>query len=247
MFKLVLFYNRNAEYSFHNSLLIDKMNKIRDRWNIDYESRETSDLDNIANQRIGSDIRSILPQIRGKIVSSRNHILPLSRKKNLNLKNTPILLLYKEETPVNVFPHLLGMTYYKIDDFLDTILKYGPADYIYIKGILEDPLQKILSEFPSILEEGMAFIDFNVELENGEIDLLFKDKDGKFVIVELETFAKDISVTQVCRFASDFPKKFSDEKDPRKAIVCLDFTKNILKACKGAGVELYKVRIKKEC
>ncbi len=247
MFKLVLFYDRNAEYHFHNSLLIDKMSKIRDRWNIECESKETSDLDNNANQRVRSDIRSILPQIRGKIVSSRNHILPLSGKKNLNLKNTPILLLYKEGTPVNVFPHLLGMTYYKIDDFLDTILKYGPVDHIYIKGILEDPLQKILSEFPSILEEGITFIDLNIELENGEVDLLLKDKDGKYVIVELETFARDVSVTQVCRFAVDFSKKFSDGKDPRKAIVCLDFTNNILKACEGAGVELYKVRIKKEC
>jgi hypothetical protein len=247
MFKLVLYYDGNAKYSFHNSSLINKMNKIRDRWNIDYKLVETSDLDDIANQRVRSDIRAILPQIRGKIVSSRNYILPLSGKKNLNLKNTPILLLYKEEIPVNVFPHLLGMTYYKIDDFLGTILKYGPADYIYIKGILEDPLQKILSEFPSILEEGITFIDLNVELENGEADLLFKDKNGKYMIVELETFARDVSVTQVCRFASDFPKKFPDGKDPRKAIVCLDFTKNILKACKGAGVELYKVEIKKEC
>jgi hypothetical protein len=247
MFKLVLYYDGNAKYSFHNSFLVDKINKIRDRWNIDYELRETSDLDDIASQRVGSDIRSILPQIRGKIVSSRNYILPLSGKKNLNLKNTPILLLYKEEIPVNVFPHLLGMTYYKVDDFLDTILKYGPDDYIHIKGILEDPLQKILSEFPSILEEEITFIDLNVELENGEVDLLFKDKNGKYMIVELETFARDISVTQVCRFASDFSKKFSDEKDPRKVIVCLDFTKNILKACKGAGVELYKVKIKKEC
>lgn len=245
MFKLALYYDEDAEYLSHKSSIVEILDKIKERWDLNYEIIKSSELDNNKTQKIKSDIRTIPPQIRGKIVSSRNYVLPLSGAKNPNLKNTPILFLYKNELPMNVFPHLLGVTYHSIDDFLDRILKYGPIDYVSTKGILEDPLQKMLSEFPSIVEEGMKFVDLNVELENGEIDLLFMDGEGMYVVLELETFAKDISLTQVCRLASEFLKKHPDLRDIRKMIVCLDFSKNILGACENAGVELYKVGIEK--
>ena len=245
MFTLVLYYDENAECFLNQPSIIQNLNKIKEKWDLNCKKIKSSELDDVMAQRVKSEIRTILPQIRGKIVSSRNYVLPLSGSKNLNLVNTPILLLYRDNMPLNVFPHLLGVAYQSIDGFLDRILKYGPTDYVSTKGILEDPLQKILSEFPSIVEEGMRFIDLNVKLENGEIDLLFKDEAGKYVIVELETFAKDISLTQVCRLASEFLKKHPRLKEIRKMIVCLDFSKNILGACKDTGVELYRVNMEK--
>ena len=245
MFKLNLYCDENAEYFVHQTSIIQILDKIKERWDLNYEIIKSSELDGNKAEKIKSEIRMIPPQIRGKIVSSRNYILPLSGSKNLNLKNTPILLLCRNDLPLNVFPHLLGMTYHSIESFLDRIFKYGPADYLSTKGILENPLQKMLSEFPSMVEEGMRFLDLNVELENGEIDLLFKDREGKYVIVELETFARDISMTQVCRLASEFLKKQPRLKGIRKMIVCFGFSKNILGACKDAGVELYKVKIDK--
>ncbi len=247
MFQLVLIYDKAAKYFSSQSSIINNLAKIKEIWGIDFEIIESSALDELTTQKVKSDIRSILPQVRGKIVSSKSHILPFSGKKNLNLKNTQILIFYRNKIPINVFPHLLGLTYYSIKDFVDIIQKYGPEDYVYIKGLLEDPLQKILSEFPSILEEGMNFVDINVELENGEIDLLVKDRVGKYAIIELETFARDISVTQVCRLGADFSEKNSYQTEVRKIIVCLDFAKNVLKACEGAGVELYKVKLEREC
>lgn len=244
MFRLILYYNDEAEYSSIEGPIIDLFEKIKNKWDLDYEIFSSSNLNKVEIQRLKSEIRSIPPQVRGKIVSSSNYILPLSGSKNLNLKNTRILLLYRDGLPINVFPHLLGMNYNSIEEFLDRILKYGPSDYVDTKGILESPIQKILSEFPSIIEDGMHFIDLNVKLENGEIDLLFQDREGNYVVIEIETFAKDVSFTQVCRLATEFSRvRDIPIKKIRKMIVCLDYLKNILKACKSAGVELYEVKL----
>ena len=246
MYKLVLYFDGNAEYSSKDGSIINALKEIKKKWKLDYEVINSSDLSEDDCQKLKSEIRSIPPQVRGKIVSSGNHILPLSRQKNLNFTNTRILLFYRYDLPINVFPHLLGMAHNTIEDLLNKILKYGPKDYADAKGLLENPIQKILSEFPSILEPDLQFVDLNVLLENGEIDILCKDGKENFVVIEIETIAKDIAFSQVCRLATEFSKTNDIDMDKiRMAIVCIDFSQNIIKACKAAGVELYKVKIER--
>ncbi|WP_455276280.1 endonuclease NucS domain-containing protein [[Eubacterium] cellulosolvens] len=246
MYRLVLYFDNNAEYSSKDDPIVESLKKIKKKWNIDYDVVNSSSLSEDECQKLKTEIRSIPPQVRGKIVSSGNHILPLSRQKNLNLTNTRILLFYRYDLPINVFPHLLGMTYNTIEDHLSKILKYGPRDYADAKGLLENPIQKILSEFPSILEPNLQFIDLNVLLENGEIDILCKDDKENFVVIEIETIARDIAFSQICRLASEFSKTKDISMDKiRMAIVCIDFSQNIIKACKAAGVELYKLKIER--
>jgi len=246
MYKLVLYFDGNAEYSSKDDFIINALKEIKKKWKLDYEVINSSGLSDDDCQKLKSEIRSIPPQVRGRIVSSGNHILPLSRQKNLNLTNTRILLFYRYDLPINVFPHLLGMTYNTIEDLLNKMLKYGPRDYADAKGLLENPIQKILSEFPSILEPNLQFVDLNVLLENGEIDILCKDEKENFVVIEIETIAKDIAFSQVCRLTTEFSKASDIDIDKiRMAIVCIDFSQNIIKACKAAGVELYKLKIEK--
>lgn len=246
MYKLVLYFDGNTEYSSKDDSIINALKEIKKKWKIDYEVINSVDLSEDKCQKLKSEIRSIPPQVRGKIVSSGNHILPLSRQKNLNLTNTRILLFYRYDLPINVFPHLLGITYNTIEDLLIKILKYGPRDYADAKGLLENPIQKILSEFPSILEPNMQFVDLNVLLENGEIDILCKDEKENFVVIEIETIAKDIAFSQVCRLTTEFSKANDIDMDKiRMAIVCIDFSQNIIKSCKAAGVELYKLKIER--
>ncbi|MCK4320688.1 DUF91 domain-containing protein, partial [Candidatus Bathyarchaeota archaeon] len=187
-----------------------------------------------------------MPQLRGKIVSSRNKILPLSKSKNPNLTNTPILLLYHNESPINVFPHLLGTTYFDIEGALESIVKNGPRAHLVARGLLENPIQKILADDPSILEDGMKFIEADVEVESGVVDILLQDAENKFVVVEIETNAKEAAVAQVCRLAASYSStnKVSSD-DIRKVIVCQQYDENVVKSCEGANVELYKVDMRR--
>ena len=219
------------------------LEEILRKWKVKYETVEAGTLSNRDLERLQSSIRTIPPQVRGRIVSSGNHLLPLSRKKRLNLKNTPVILLSKDDYPVDVFPHLLGTRYCSSEDALLRILKMGPEEYIESRGILEDPLVKIISDYPGSLGKNTIFLERDTETEAGVIDLLLEDNHGNPVVVEIETEAGDSSIAQVCRLAASYArsKNISLQK-VRKIVVCLGYEGHLSTTCEGAGVELYEMR-----
>lgn len=245
-YKFVLYYERNATYSERIPKIEKSLEEIKHKWNVEYCLIEAGNLSPSQIDQLKNDVRSILPQMRGKIVSSHNRVLPLSKTKNPNLTNTPILLLFLENRPLNVFPHLLGTTYFDIETSLESIAEDGPQAYLAAKGLLEEPIQKILADDPEILEKGMKFLGVNVETESGIIDLLLQDSENKIAVVEIETIASEPAVAQVSRLAAGYSAKESISQNRiRKLIVCEQFKENVISACKGANVELYKIDLKK--
>jgi len=246
MYRFVLYYDKDAPYSARVQTIENMLKQTKSKWGVEYQLIEAKSLSSSQVERLKDDVRSTLPQLRGKIVSSKSQVLPLSKTKNPNLTNTPILLLYQDDRSVNVFPHLLGTTYFDIESSLETIAKNGPRAHLVARGLLENPIQKILADAPSILEDGMNFLGAEVEVEDGVIDVLLQDAKGRVVVVEIETKANETAVAQVCRLAADYSStaKVAEHKI-RKVIVCQQFEEKTVRACKGANVELYKLDMKK--
>lgn len=244
MYKIELYYDRDATYSTDLQQVLDIMEKLKQTWQIEYNAFEAQNISAEESQKIETSIRSIPPQVRGKIVTSGNHILPLSKKKNLNLKNTPIIILKKKEISIAVFPHLLGTNYGKPLESLSRILKVGPDEYLEAKGLLEDPIVKILSDYPEALGTGTSFMNINVETDAGIIDILLKDELENHIVVEVETIAKDVAVAQVCRLAAGYAKSINlPFSKIRKAIVCIKYEGQLKVTCEGSEVELYQIEL----
>jgi hypothetical protein len=246
MYKIELYYYQNATYSTDLQKILDIINKLIQTWQIEYEIFEAQNISAEEIQKIETSIRSIPPQVRGRIVSSGNHILPLSRKKKLNLKNTPIIILKKKGIPTAVFPHLLGTNYGRPLDSLSRILKVGPDEYREARGLLEDPIVKILSDYPEALGKGISFVNTNVETDAGIIDILLKDELENHIVVEVETKAKDAAVAQVCRLAAGYAKSINlPLENIRKVIVCISYEGQLDVTCEGSQVELYQIKLAK--
>jgi hypothetical protein len=150
----------------------------------------------------------------------------------------------KKGIPTAVFPHLLGTNYARPLDSLSRILKVGPDEYLEAKGLLEDPIVKILSDYPEALGIGTSFVNTNVETDAGIIDILLKDDLDNYIVVEVETKAKDAAVAQVCRLAAGYAKSNNlPLENMRKAIVCISDEGQLDVTCEGSEVEFYQIKL----
>jgi hypothetical protein len=246
LYQFDLYFDPEGSYVSKLKQLITVLEELKLKWNADYEIFETGRLTSTEIEQLQSSIRSIPPQVRGRIVSSGNHILPFSRTKRLNLKNTPVILLKKNGIPVDVYPHLLGTSYSSPVDALSRILRVGPDEYREARGILEDPLIKILFDYPESLEKGMIPMGRNIVTDAGVIDALLRDGRDNPVVVELETRAQDSSIAQVCRLAAGYAKSTGTSLEKiRKLVVCLDYEGQLVTTCEGSDVELYKLAMRR--
>jgi hypothetical protein len=248
MYKFVLYYEQKTPYQDKVRSIIGILEKIRRLWKVDFSAVMVETMGQIEAERVKDDIRNITPQVRGKVVSARNMVLPLSKNKNLNSKNTPILMLYRDDRPVNVYPHMLGTAYFEIELQLSNILKRGLEAHMTAQGLLEEPIQKILADAPSILEAGMRFLDANKDVGFGAADVLLQDSGGRIVIVEIETRATEDAVAQVSRLAAGYASQNDiPPENVRRIILCQSYDGKTVKACQGAIVELYRLTSEKVC
>ncbi len=248
MYYFTLYYDQKASYHETIKLIVETLKEIQHKWKTNFNVIEIETLQPARIEQLKNHIRSIPPQIRGKIVSSKNKTLPFSKNKNLNTINTPILILYYEEKPINVYPHMLGTAYFDIKTQLERILEDGPETHMTARGLLEEPIQKIVADDPSILGKGILFKNANKDVGFGVADILLQDSEGKTVVVEVETKATETAVAQVSRLAAGYALQ---EKIPlnqvRKIILCQHFDERTTKACRGANVELYKLATERIC
>ena len=120
----------------------------------------------------------------------------------------------------------------------------GPDEYLEVKGLLEDPIVKILSDYPEALGLGTSFVNTNIETDAGIIDILLKDKSENHIVVEVETKAKDAAVAQVCRLAAGYAKSNNLSLSKiRKVIVCISYEGQLKVTCEGSNVELYQIEL----
>ena len=239
---LVLHYKEVATYVGEMVALREMLDTVSSQWGIRYEVSESSKLTDEEGELLMDKFRSIQPQIRGRIVTSKGKMLPISKSKRLNLDNTPILEVIRDGRAIDVYPHILGTRYFSINEFLEYALKFGLENYFQARGLLEEPVVKILSENPEILGAGVQFLGSEVDVGTGVADILFRDAEGRSIVVEVETIANDFAVGQVSRLAAGYTSKHNlDPKMVRKVIICQTSTKNLKEAAKGAGIELYYV------
>jgi hypothetical protein len=218
--------------------------QIQAKWGATYHFVDADTLTPRDKARLKNEIRSIPPQVRGRIVSARHRVLPLSNNRNLNLSNTPILLVYRDATPITVYPNLLGTTYTDVTAALTQLFTTGLHAYLRARGLLEHPLVKILADYPDVIEGGMTYIDSEVEVGVGIIDVLLRDETGGHIVVEVEMRAGDLALGQVSRLAAGYARLLGKAPDAiRRVIVCLDHGENLDVACRGSNVELYRITV----
>ncbi|MEM2082374.1 MAG: hypothetical protein QXK34_01365 [Candidatus Bathyarchaeia archaeon] len=245
-YSLRILYSEKAPYRDLLDALREAFRMIRVKWGMEVEETEASGIGPEEAERIKSDMRSIPPQVRGRIASSGGRPLPLSGRRNLNLGNTPILLLYRGREPIDVYPHLLGASYFGVLEAVNRILELGPRFYAESRGLLEDPISRILRDRPEIIEEGLKFKGSNVDVGTGTADLVMEDRDGKPLVMEIETIAGEGAVAQVSRLALGYAQRFGISKNAvRMGIICIGLDAKAQRACESLGIELYRMIAKR--
>src|SRR5579862_2169907 len=146
---LELFYDKEKTYSEDINALIHRCYELQHKHGIRFDKFESSELTHNQTEHVVSEIRGIIPQERGSIVTSRGSMLPLSKSKKLNLGNTPVLLVKSKKKPVYVFPCRVGETYYDIPAGIDH-LKNNLPKLVPLKGEMETSLTERLKESPNL-------------------------------------------------------------------------------------------------
>ena len=95
------------------------------------------------------------------------------------------------------------------------------------------------------MDPTLQLVDAEFGTGSGVTDLLFKDSNGLYLIVEVKETADQETVGQVLKQSSGLKSKLG-LPTMRKAVVALRTSGNVLDACKAAGVELYTIGAKKQ-
>jgi RecB family endonuclease NucS len=255
-YKYILYIkNSSAADSTSKDEIAALANLGRKERKVKVEVVDVSGLTESQREKIAADIRTIPPQIRGRVVSGGGMALALSGTKNLNLTNTPILIVMdSSDRPLAVFPHALEGKVETVQGYLNKAIEIGADAALQGKRVAtEELLAELLSIAPSIIEEGLTVIGREYSTPTGPIDLLLLDSNKAPIVVEVEVTATEHAVGQVCKLAEGYLESLKQQaKDEgseddqrlkvRKAIVCIKIKGMIHRACKSANVELYQVR-----
>jgi hypothetical protein len=174
-------------------------------------------------------------------VTSGGHYLPLSGSKKLNLNNTPILLVRNESGPLYVFPCKSGEIYHDVIRGIKFLHDNLP-NLIELPAGTEESIISAIQDTPELLEEGLSLISSELETSRGRGDLLFKDKNERPLLVEVEREASDQSVGQILRLCAGYEGQHGMEPGTiRAAIACIRINDKVLAAAKRAGIEVWKI------
>ncbi len=197
-----------------------------------FEIYDAEQLASADEERFLTDIRTIPPQVRGQVKSGGGRTLPISNSGRLN-RSIPILIFYKGLKPVDVYPKdLKGI----MPDLGPVFKNPGAAR---ILGV-EDCITALLSSSPQLLGSKLELTDTEFETGSGIIDLVFKDPDGLYMVVEVKDTADQETVGQVLKQSNGMKNKLGLTRT-RNAIVALRISGNVRDACQAAGIELYLI------
>lgn len=239
--ELTLYYDLEADYSSGLNKILDQLNALGAN-GVSVSRCERKELSDKAITSVEDEIRKIKPQSHGSIVASRGKPMPLSRSKKLNLRNTPVILVKSSEgEPLYVFPCRMQEKQYDVNsglEFLANNLSSLPSE---LPGEAEGGLIELLVNDPSIMEDGLKFQGTEIGVSTGKIDLLFRDKTGKLLLVEVERDASDHTVGQILRLSAGYENENDLQKGKvRAGIVCLR-ENNVLTGAKRASIEVWKI------
>ncbi len=238
-----LYYDRTAKFNGKElDSLIKSLKELSENLGIKIEYIERESLSPEGETHVLERIRSLKPQERGSIVSSKGCTLPLTKSKKLNVGNTPVLLITLELTPVYVFPCRLGERYYDISEGIEIIKANWPL-LKPLEAESEERVVELIKNSPDLLEKGLLFLEEERPVPSGRIDLIFRDTAGKTLVIEVEREASDEALGQVLRLAAGYEQETGDAANykTRAGIVCLRASMFLPRAAKRAGVELWEL------
>jgi len=222
---------------------------IRIKHKVSYKIVDGSQLNSKDKEELAETIRRISNKKKIRVVSSGGGILPISRSKAVNFGNIPILLLLEDEKSINVYPHEAGAKgqRFEVLQHLKAVLKADHLDELRAEAVLsEQDISKIISNFPALIEEGLEFLDTEVAVKGAQIDVVFKDRTAKHVLVEIELKVTDAAIGQVIKFLAPYSQRFGvSPENIRRALVCVDISENHVNICKTEGIEVYKFTLRK--
>jgi len=227
----------------------DLLEKIRTKHNISYEIVDGSQLNPDEKEALADSLRRISNKKQIRIRSSGGGALPISRSGAVNFGNIPILLRLDDERSVDVYPHEAGAKgqRFEVLKHLTMVLTIDHiADLQVETALSEQDISKIISNFPTLIEDGLEFMEIEVPIKGAQIDAVFKDKTGKHLLVEIELKVTDGAIGQVLKFLGPYSQKFGVfPQEIRRALVCVDISENQINTCKVEGIEVYKFTIQK--
>ena len=107
---------------------------------------------------------------------------------------------------------------------------------------IEDKLEKNLNK----IEPGLKLIERQKRVRTGVIDLFCKDKNGKYVIVEIKRKPDTKVVGQLANYNMALIKNGLNKNQLRTILVVQEFTKSVMETCEYFKFEIknvYKERI----
>lgn len=223
--------------------LLDEI-KIKHLEQINYEVIDLETLDDIQKEKLIEEFRLISRKNAIGVVSKGNGSLPISRKKKIG--NMGILLQFEDGVLKNIYPHEKNKKRMDIKSHLNVLIKSDSInDILDQESITEQDISRMITTFPELLENGLEFIETEVEVESGRIDVVFKNKNDEHLLIEIEIEVEDSAIGQVQRFAKYSEKYGIPRNKIRLGFVCAEISDNILNACKDASIEVYTLGLNK--
>ncbi|NHI92348.1 MAG: DUF91 domain-containing protein [Candidatus Lokiarchaeota archaeon] len=221
----------------------------------DIEIKEIFKEFNIVNNNNDEDLSEIEDYYTSIIVKAATNmkvkVSKLFRTHSKKYKIFNFVVIFKNNQPYKVFPHIKGKRTYTVitglKEFLKEEFKLKKIKESEIKTDLkftERDLQKLLANYPNLIENGLEFVDLEAQVEGGSIDCIFKDNNERYLLIETKLKATDQLTGQILRYANTFMKEFQTE-NVRKGIACIEISPNRIETFKDLGIEVFKINIEK--
>ena len=217
----------------------DIVEQTRRRASAHNQTLEVYDTNNLVQsdeERFLADIRTIPPQVSGRVTSGGGRTLPISNSGRLN-RLIPILIFYDGPRPVDVYPKDLMGVKYDLDSAFKTPRTTELLD-------VESSIITIFSSKPELLEPELRLVAEEYETASGVVDVVLTDKSGAHMAVEVKETADQETVGQVLKQSSGMKDKLGSAT-VRKTILALRTSGKVREACRDAGVELYLISAEK--
>lgn len=163
------------------------------------------------------------------------------------------MFVYEDGELREVFPCEIEGTYVDVLEFIEQVVK-GEAWNVYSAGRRKErgkhkELVDRIAENPEVLEPGLQLRGRNVHVsrefgEVGYVDLVFMDRDGRYLLLEVKVKPEEIdkAIGQILRHRSLFASQnFLQSEKIRVAIACPFIPPQSQKICEEAGIQCFEV------
>ena len=243
--KHIIYGRKNHEKLQYLENLLEKVKK---KHQIDYKVINPDLLDENSREELSNQIRTVSLRAKIRVKSSGGGVLPISRSSQLNIDQTPILVVLEDDKPSMVYPHEKGPKgqRFEVGSYLNRLLEVETVQGFEQQAISEEDICRILANFPSMIEDDLKYKSREVEVEGGVIDMVLIDSKDNHMLVEIEIKGTDAAIGQVSRFPIPYSEKYDIPYERiRKALICFEISESRIVAFKENDIEVYQFGINK--